>query len=83
MTASPWYVQAETANRESYIFESPFVMQSPSNRRDREPASLVDRMIALLRDGKCQIETLAAITFRRTDVASCQVRASLPSDRPT
>jgi len=36
--------------------------------------SMVDRMIALLREGKCQIETLAAITFTRKAAAELRGR---------
>jgi len=36
--------------------------------------SMVDRMIALLREGKCRIETLAAITFTRKAAAELRAR---------
>jgi ATP-dependent helicase/nuclease subunit A len=36
--------------------------------------SLVDRMIALLREGKCRTETLAAITFTRKAAAELRAR---------
>lgn len=36
--------------------------------------SMVDRMIALLREGKCHIETLAAITFTRKAAAELRAR---------
>ncbi|MFH1924617.1 MAG: UvrD-helicase domain-containing protein [Planctomycetota bacterium] len=36
--------------------------------------SMVDRMIALLREGKCRIETLAAITFTRKAAAELRGR---------
>jgi ATP-dependent helicase/nuclease subunit A len=42
---------------------------------------LVARMIGLLREGKCQIETLAAVTFTRKATAELRVRFQLELER--
>lgn len=43
--------------------------------------SLVDRMIALLREGTCSIETLAAVTFTRKAAAELQERFQTTLER--
>lgn len=43
--------------------------------------SMVDRMIALLREGKCNISTLAAITFTRKAAAELRARFQIALEK--
>lgn len=43
--------------------------------------SMVGRMVGLLRDGKCQIDTLAAVTFTRKSAAELRARFQVALER--
>lgn len=45
--------------------------------------SMVGRMVALLRDGKCRIETMAAVTFTRKSTAELRARFQIELERAT
>jgi ATP-dependent helicase/nuclease subunit A len=64
----------DQAERETILNELDTTMLVEASAGSGKTASMVGRMVALVREGKCSVETLAAITFTRKSAAELRAR---------
>ena len=67
-------VPADQARREAIVARLDTTMLVEASAGAGKTRSMVDRMIALVREGKCRVDTMAAITFTRKAAAELRAR---------
>ena len=70
----PEVVPPDQAERDAIVDWLDVTMLVEASAGAGKTQSMVDRMLALLREGKCRIDTLAAITFTRKAAAELRAR---------
>lgn len=76
-------IPPDQAQRDAIVtrLDTTMLVEAPAG--SGKTRSMVDRMIALLREGKCRIETLAAITFTRKAAAELRARFQVALEKAT
>src|SRR5580765_7227786 len=78
-TADP--LPPDHAYRQRILHELDTTMLVEAAAGTGKTTSMVGRMVALLRSGKCHIDTLAAVTFTRKSTAELRARFQIELER--
>ena len=74
-------VPPDEIQRDAIISQLDTTMLVEASAGAGKTRSMVDRMIALVREGKCGVETLAAITFTRKAAAELRGRFQIALEK--
>ena len=80
-SASEKPVPPDQDRREAIVTQLDTTMLVEASAGAGKTRSMVDRMIALVSEGKCRVETLAAITFTRKAAAELRARFQLALEK--